>query len=112
MSHGPRPGGGGLEVLGDGPADDGAGPDVLGLPVQVTPLSAKLAGAGLEPVQLPLNPTLTVAPVAMAALYGALVTVTAPPACAAVPFNSWVMPCPAVKVQVSRQPFTASPRLV
>ncbi|WP_407940368.1 hypothetical protein [Micromonospora narathiwatensis] len=37
-------------------------------PVQVVPLSEKLVGAGLLPVQVPLKPNETVAPVPMAAL--------------------------------------------
>ena len=49
--------GGGEEGVGGG--DDGVG-EPLTPPVQATPLSAKLAGAGLSPVQEPLKPNETV----------------------------------------------------
>src|SRR5689334_9258070 len=118
MSQGRPDGGGGGDDGGgdDGGCDEGGcdvgGPLVLGLPVQVTPLRAKLAGCGLLPVHEPLNPKPTVAPVPIAALYPAFVTVTFPPDCVYEPFHSWVIVCPAVYVQVSRHPSTGSPRLV
>ena len=54
------------------------GADVGGvvLPVQVTPLRANDAGAGLLPVQLPLKPKLTAALVAMPPFQDTLRAVT------------------------------------
>jgi hypothetical protein len=58
-------------------------------PVQVTPLSEKLAGTGLlEPFQVPLNPNVAVPFVAIVPFHGALVTVTAAPLCLADAFHA------------------------
>ncbi len=51
----------------DGLGDDGVG-EPVSPPVHRTPLSVKLAGTGLLPVQEPLNPKEVLAPVAMVAL--------------------------------------------
>jgi hypothetical protein len=42
--------------------------DVVVAPVQATPLSVKTAGAGLEPFQAPLNPTVVLPPLAIVPL--------------------------------------------
>jgi hypothetical protein len=78
MSHGSWDGGGaevcdGLgDAVGDGDRVGLGAFDVGGAvtpPVQVTPLSAKLDGTGLEVLfQLPLNPKLALPPVGMLAL--------------------------------------------
>ena len=52
---------------------------VLVAPVHVVPFSAKLVGAGLLEVKVPLNPNEAVPLVAIAPFQPALVTVTAAP---------------------------------
>src|SRR5579884_976838 len=97
MSHGPRPGGGGVgDELGDELAEEegdelgvpdgvavgvGVGVPLLTLPVHVVPLRVNVAGIGLLPVHAPLNPKLVLAPVPREPLYEALVTVTFAPDC-------------------------------
>src|SRR5204862_4823926 len=91
--------------------DEGVGEPPT-LPVQTVPLRAKLAGTGLLPTHDPLNPKLVLPALAMAAFHAALVTVTWAPDCVYDPFHNWVTVCPAVKLQLSRQPLIPSPRLV
>jgi len=96
MSHGPCPGGGGLEdadAEGDADAEADADADaeaevdglaeaepLLATPVQVTPLRLNEAGAGLELLfQVPLNPKLVLPPAGIEPLYGAFVTLTFAP---------------------------------
>jgi hypothetical protein len=82
-------------------------------PVHTVPFRVNEAGTGLlEPLTLPLNPKLAVPPVASAAFQATLATRTSAPDWLSVPFQSCVMVWPAPKVQSSRQPFSASPRLV
>jgi hypothetical protein len=57
-------------------------------PLQVTPLSAKLAGTGLLEVHEPLKPNSTMPPVATAPLYETFVAVTADPLWATVAFQA------------------------
>ena len=59
-----------------------------------------------------MKPNDTVAPVAIPALYDTFVAVAAPPDSVMVAFQAWVTVWPSGRVQVSRQPLTASPRLV
>src|SRR5512142_2674076 len=111
MSHGPLDAGGadvgggedgGGEVGGgvDGAVDGLGEPETL--PVQVVPLSANAVGTGLLPFHEPLNPTLALPPVGMLPFHDAFVTVTCAPDWVTLPFQSWVIVCPAVKLHVSR----------
>jgi hypothetical protein len=77
-------------------------------PPQVTPLSVKLVGIGLTPVQVPLKPTCTEPPVAMAAFQLRLVTVTFGPVWFQVPFQPWLTVCPAGKAKARVQPLIAA----
>ena len=81
----------------DGDGLDGDGLGVATPPVQAVPLSAKLAGTGLAPVEAPLNPKLALAPVAMLPFQDVLVTVTCAPDWLYDPFHSWVTVCPAAR---------------
>ncbi|GFJ93952.1 hypothetical protein Prum_075940 [Phytohabitans rumicis] len=68
----------------------------MACPVQVTPFSEKLAGAGLPAAfQVPLSPNEVVAFVAMPPFQAALFTVTALPLCETDAFHAWVTVCPA-----------------
>jgi hypothetical protein len=69
---------------------------VVAGPVQVTPLSEKLVGAGLlEPFHTPLNPNEAVPFVAIAPFHDGLVTVTALPLWVTEAFQACVTVCPA-----------------
>jgi len=78
---------------------------------QVTPLRAKVVGIGLAVVQVPRNPKPMLPPLGMEAFQPTLLTLTCDPDWVTVPFHAWVTVCPAAKDQVSRHPFTGSPRL-
>jgi hypothetical protein len=81
-------------------------------PVQVFPLSAKLAGTGLEVLfQEPLKPKLADPPVERDAFQPASFTDTFAPDWVTVPFQSGVPVWPAPNDQVRVQPLIASPRL-
>jgi hypothetical protein len=80
----------GVAGAGAGLVRVGAG-EAEAAPVQVVPLSVKLAGAGLVALfQDALNPNETLAPVAIVALYPASRAVTSAPACVTVAFHAWV----------------------
>lgn len=81
-------------------------------PVQVVPLSAKDAGTGLVPDQVPLKPNDALASVARDALYETFFAVTAAPLCDVVAFQACVTAWPAVNDHVRVQALTGSPRLV
>src|SRR5262245_5858027 len=113
-----------LEVVGGaevGGADVG-GRDVVGgaedgwpvvLPVQATPLSAKLVGAGLLLLfHEALNPGFAVALVARLPFQSALRAVTWAPLWVTVAFHAWVTCWPAVNDQVNVQLVSGSPRFV
>src|SRR6185437_1478686 len=115
MSHGPWPAGGVGEDDGDAEAEaeaEAEGEDVLlgvgvgvppppMVPVQVVPLSVNVVGVGFEPFHAPLKPKLVLLPAPMEPLYETLLTVTLPPDWVWLPFQSWVMVCPAPNDQVS-----------
>src|SRR5690349_3371381 len=90
------------------------GGEVVGvvLPVQVTPLRANDAGAGLAVVKEPLKPKLTAALVATPPFQDRLRAVTCEPDWLTLACQAWVTCWPAVYDQVSVQPVTGSPRLV
>src|SRR4051794_31230089 len=87
----------------DGDAD-ADGEDVETAPVHAVPLSAKSVGAGLDPVQEPLNPSAVLAPLPRLPFQAALTTLTCAPDWLAVPFQSCVMLCPAANDHVSFHP--------
>lgn len=71
-------------------------------PVQVTPLSAKLAGAGLLALfHEPLNPKLVLALVARLPFQLTLLAVTCAPLWVTAAFHAWVTCWPAPNDQVS-----------
>jgi hypothetical protein len=105
--------------LGVGDGDDVAVGDGLGLgelvalPVQATPLSAKSVGAGLLRLfQEPLKPIVAEPPVPSVPFQLALAAVTVVPDCEYRAFQPWVTCWPTVKSQVRFQELTGVPRLV
>jgi hypothetical protein len=81
-------------------------------PVQVVPLTAKLTGTGLLPVQVPLKPNEVVALVARLLFQPASVAVTVLPLCVKFAFQPWLTVCPAGNDHLTVQDVSGSPRLV
>ena len=82
------------------------------LPVQTVPLTVKLVGTGLVPLQEPRKPRDSVVPVGTAAFQLALVAVTVAPACDQDAFHPCVTRCAVVgNVKETLQPLSGSPRL-
>lgn len=77
--------------------------------LQDVPFRVNAVGAALVPDQEALKPGVDerVAPGAIDALYETFVTVTAPPLCATVPFQSCVIVCPLANENFSVQPLMA-----
>ena len=83
------------------------------LPVQTVPLTVKLVGTGLVPLQEPRKPRDSVVPVGTAAFQLALVAVTVAPACDQDAFHPCVTRCAVVgNVKETLHPLSGSPRLL